>query len=105
MGITLRPPVLVVFLGLLLGLSPWGERMTRAQSGEIPTGKGPERVPPDSSTGIGTQEIPREDGGKDKLYYSIPTPAEEEKAKQEEKEKEEKSWNILKNIIIDHRRR
>ena len=104
-GIILRPAVLMVFLGLLLGLSPWGERTAYAQSGKVPPGTEPERVSPGSTKGIGSKEIPRGDGGKDKLYYSITTPEEEEKARQEEKEKEEKSWDILKNIMIDHRRR
>jgi hypothetical protein len=51
------------------------------------------------------QEVPQEDGGKDKIYYSVITPEEEKKAEQEEKEKEERSWDILKNIVIDRRRR
>ncbi len=38
------------------------------------------------------------------MYYSMITPEEERKVKQEEKERE-RSWDILKNIIIDNRRR
>lgn len=105
LGIILRPAVFIALLGLLLSLSTWGERTAYAQSGNNPPEKRSEGVSPEPSKGIGTQETPREDGGKDKIYYSITTPEEEEKAKQEEKEKEEKSWDILKNIIIDHRRR
>jgi hypothetical protein len=99
------PAVLLVLLGLVLGLSFWGERTVYAQSGKVPPGTEPERVSPKPTEGIGAKEVPREDGGKDKIYYSIITPEEEEKAKQEEKEKEERSWDILRNVIIDDRRR
>lgn len=62
-------------------------------------------IPIGGSTGvIGEKEVRPEDGGKNKIYYSIITPEEEKKAKQEEKEEEKRSWNILKNIIIDNRR-
>ena len=57
------------------------------------------------TNGLGTKEIERPDGGKDKLYYSITTPEEERKNQEEEKEKLEKSLEMLKNIIIDERRR
>ncbi len=66
---------------------------------------GTEKAPPEPSAGLGSREIPRDDGGKDRVYYSVTTPEEEEKARQEEKEKEEKSWEILRNIIIDRRTR
>ena len=60
-------------------------------------------IPPDR--GLGTREVPRSDGGKDKVYHSIITPEEENRAKKEEKEKEDKSWDMLRNIIIDQRTR
>jgi hypothetical protein len=63
----------------------------------------PERIL--SEKGLGTQEIPRSDGGKDKVYYSITTPDEERKIQEEEKEKADKSWDVLRNIIIDQRSR
>jgi hypothetical protein len=91
--------------GLLLSFFSWGERTACAQSGKALPGTEAERGSAEPAKGIGTQEVPREDGGKDKIYYSIITPEEEKKAEQEEKEKEEKSWDILKNIIIDHHRR
>jgi len=65
----------------------------------------PEKALPEPSGGLGSREIPREDGGKDRVYYSVTTPQEEEKTRQEEKEKEEKSWEMLRNIIIDRRTR
>jgi hypothetical protein len=100
-----RPVVHIVLLGLLLNVFSWGERTACAQPGKVPPGTEPERVSPEPTEGIGAKELPREDGGKDKIYYSIITPEEERKAKQEEKEKEERSWDILKNIIIDNHRR
>lgn len=63
-----------------------------------------EDMTPDPAPGMGTREIPGEDGGKDKIYYSVTTPEEEKKAGQEEKEKLEKSWDSLRNIVIDRRR-
>ena len=62
-----------------------------------------EEIPPDRS--VGAKEVPRSDGGKDRIYYSIVTPEEENRAKKEEKEKEDKSWDMLRNIIIDQRTR
>lgn len=59
----------------------------------------------ESSKGLGTEETERPEGGKDKIYYSITTPEEERKNQEEEKEKQEKSLEMLRNIIIDQRRR
>jgi hypothetical protein len=100
-----RPAFLLVLLGFLLSFFSWGERTACAQSGKAPPGTEAERVSAEPAKGIGAQEVPREDGGKDKIYYSVITPEEEKKAEQEEKEKEERSWDVLKNIIIDHHRR
>ena len=63
-----------------------------------------EKVYTDPTPGLGTQETPRADGGKDTVYYSIVTPEEEKKKEEEEKDKKDKSWDALKNIIIDNRR-
>jgi hypothetical protein len=100
-----RTAVLLVLLWFLLNLFAWGEGTAYTQSGKVPPGTEGERISPEPTKGIGAKEVPREEGGKDRIYYSIITPEEEEKAKQEEKEKEERSWDILKNIIIDNRRR
>jgi hypothetical protein len=100
-----RPTVLIVLLGALLSLFLWGEWTAYAQPGKGSPGIEKERISAEPPKGIGSQEVPREDGGKDKIYFSFTTPDEEEKAKQEEKEKEEKSWDTLKNIIIDKRQR
>ena len=67
--------------------------------------KEPPRGPLENPPGLGTQEIERSDGGKDKIYYSVVTPEEEAKTKEEEKEKTDQSWDILKNVIIDNRSR
>jgi len=58
---------------------------------------------PDPAPGVGMREVPRADGGKDKIYYSVTTPEEERKAEQEEKDKVDKSWDVLRNIVIDQR--
>jgi hypothetical protein len=59
----------------------------------------------ESANELGTKEIERPDGGKDKLYYSITSTEEERKNREEEKEKLDKAMEILKNIIIDERGR
>ncbi len=52
--------------------------------------------------GIGVREIERPDGSRDKTYFSVVSPEEEEKSKQEE-EKLKKAYEILRNVIIDQR--
>ncbi len=56
-------------------------------------------------SGVGVIEVPRADGGKDKIYFSTFSPEEEEQARAEEKEKQNRSWDMLKNILIDKRSR
>jgi hypothetical protein len=64
-----------------------------------------ERTIREETRELGVKEIEKQGGEKDKIYYSI-TPAEEEnKGQREEREKLEKSWEMLKNIIIDERKR
>jgi hypothetical protein len=58
----------------------------------------------ETSAEVGTREIPGAQGAEDKIYFSVSTPEEEKKAGQEEKEKLEKSWDVLKNIVIDRRK-
>ena len=52
---------------------------------------------------LGVKEIERPEGGTDKIYYSI-TPSEEETRRTQE-EKTGKSLEMLKNIVIDQRKR
>jgi hypothetical protein len=59
-------------------------------------------APPAPKT-LGTEEVERADGGRDRIYFSTMSPEEEKKNKDEEKEKAEKSLDLLKNIIIDRR--
>lgn len=100
---------LTVFLGIPAALfSPDRGALFPPAYADPPDGaerSRPEQALPESSGGLGSREIPREDGGKDRVYYSVTTPQEEEKTRQEEKEKEEKSWEMLRNIIIDRRTR
>jgi hypothetical protein len=48
----------------------------------------------------GSKEIERQDGHKDKVYYSGTTKEEEAEGRQEEKGKIEKSWDMLRNMIL-----
>jgi len=59
----------------------------------------------EDSKELGTEEIERPDSGKDHIYYSITTPEEEKKNEEEEREKLGTSLEILRNIIIDLRKR
>ncbi len=60
---------------------------------------------PDPAPGLGVKEVPKAGGSGDKTYYSVTAPGEEEEARQEEKEKMEKSLDVLRNILIDRRRK
>jgi hypothetical protein len=59
----------------------------------------------DQQNGLGAKEIQRPDGGTDRIYYSIITPEEEEIRDREEKEKQDRSWDMMKGILIDKRTR
>jgi len=95
----------VSFLIFLAVISPWPGMMPAgpayAGAGQPPSAAEEKETEP--APGLGSREVPRQDGGKDKVYYSITTPEEERKAREEEREKEEKSWDVLRNIIIDPR--
>jgi hypothetical protein len=55
--------------------------------------------------GLGVKETTRADGGKERTYYSVTTSDEHQKIEIEERVKLEKALEILRNIIIDERRR
>ena len=105
-------PLWSFFLPLLLAINIYGPVSQEGRIWGSKIANGPqsqlrivqEKVYTDPTPGLGTQETPRPDGGKDTVYYSIVTPEEEKKKQEEEKEKQEKSWDALKNIIIDNRR-
>ncbi|MBM4333042.1 MAG: hypothetical protein FJ117_17810 [Deltaproteobacteria bacterium] len=59
----------------------------------------------ETSKELGTKDIEKPSGKKDKIYYSITTPEEEAKKQQEEKEKMDKSLEFIRNIIIDNRKK
>lgn len=59
----------------------------------------------EGSEGLGVREIKKPNGQKDKIYYSITTPEGETESQKEEREKLEKSLEILRNIIIDERKK
>jgi hypothetical protein len=72
------------------------KRVTQGTGETLRTDEGSEKA-------LGSREIQRPDGGKDKTYYSGTSKEEQEEKQREEKEKEEKSWDMLRNIIIDKR--
>jgi len=74
------------------------KRVTQGAGETLRTDEGSEKA-------LGSKEIQRPDGGKDKIYYSVTTKEEEAEQQREEKEKDEKSWDMLRNIIIDKRTR
>jgi hypothetical protein len=68
-------------------------------------GKKSEKLSPGSPKGVGVVEVPRADGRKDKVYFSTMTPEEESQNAAAEREKVDRSWDMLRNIIIDRRAR
>jgi hypothetical protein len=58
-----------------------------------------------SEKALGSEKNEKQNGGQEITYYSITTNEEEAEHRKEEKEKVERSWEMLKNIIIDNRRR
>ncbi len=52
---------------------------------------------------VGSKEITLPDGRKQVIYYSVTDPVEAERQRKEEEEKLEKSWDVLKHLIIDQR--
>jgi hypothetical protein len=64
-----------------------------------------EKAEREGTSGLGVKETVRPDGGKDVTYFSVTTPEEERKVRQEEQQKMENALEILRNIIIDDRRR
>jgi hypothetical protein len=55
--------------------------------------------------GVGVIEMSRSDGGKERVYYSGATPEEENNIREEEKEKMERALEILRNMVIEYRRK
>jgi hypothetical protein len=58
----------------------------------------------ESEKALGSEKIEKPDGGKEITYYSITTKEEEAELHKEEKEKVERSWEMLRNIIIIDKR-
>lgn len=52
---------------------------------------------------VGSKEIILPDGRKQVIYYSVTDPVDAERQRKEEEEKLEKSWDVLKHLIIDQR--
>ncbi len=100
--------ILIVFsLLLLVCLNPQGNAQEKQGMDQKKASRGQTDKPEGGETpsGLGVIEVPRADGGKDKIYFSTFSYEEEGQAKAEEKEKVNRSWDMLKNIIIDKRSR
>ena len=57
----------------------------------------------DPTAAVGVKEVPREDGKRDIIYYSVSTPEERKARKREEQFEYEKKWETPP-VIIDRRR-
>ncbi len=107
---TLRCSLCIGFafsLLLLVFLNPQGNAQEK-QGTDRKRASGSQTDKPEGGetpSGVGVIEVPRADGGKDKIYFSTFSYEEEGQAKAEEKEKVNRSWDMLKNIIIDKRSR
>jgi len=98
-------PFLLALLALGAGLPEKEGLVPRAYAQPKEPAKIPEKDGALPEDGLGTREIPRPDGGRDRVFYSVTTPEEERKNREEEKEKNERSWEMLRNIILDRRSR
>jgi len=101
-------PGLSFFLWGLILLPLFGQEASSQERKEAPGPSAaplrePEKHLPGSAAGVGVLEIPRPDGRSDKIYYSTMTPEEELQKGNEEKEKSDRSWEMLKNVILDKR--
>jgi len=52
---------------------------------------------------VGVKEIPRQDGKKDIIYYSVTPPAERKGRVEEKRYEYRKSWEVPEKVIIDRR--
>lgn len=95
----------VAMLTYLLAAFLYAHANDEALKGKIPEERNRMIAIDGNSAELGVKEVERPDGGKNKIYYSITTVEEEAKRRQEEKEKLERSMEMLRNIIIDQRRR
>jgi hypothetical protein len=106
-----RCPFRGIFLFLCLFSFPfWAtevfpQEKTEEGAKTLSSGQKSEKFSPDNPRGVGVLEVPRADGRKDKIYFSTMTPEEESRSAAEEKEKSDRSWDMLRNIIIDRRAR
>jgi hypothetical protein len=55
---------------------------------------------PVRSPAVGVQEVPRPDGGRDVITYSLTPPGERQARQQAEIQKNDQAQEILKNVII-----
>jgi hypothetical protein len=94
-----------LFLGFFFLFFSGDEVFPQEKKGEgekaISSDRKLEKFSPGNHRGVGVLEVPRADGKKDKIYFSTMAPEEESRNATEEKEKGDRSWDMLRNIIID----
>jgi hypothetical protein len=49
---------------------------------------------------VGVQELPRADGGKDKIYFSVTPESDRRRREQAEKKKMDQSLELPQNVLI-----
>jgi hypothetical protein len=59
-----------------------------------------EQAAPAGPPSVGVQEVPRSDGGRDLIYYSVSPPEEKQARRQAEINQKEKSLELLNSAII-----
>jgi hypothetical protein len=96
---------LSLFPLLFFGKEALAQQKPEEETKTFSSGSKAEQISSGSPRGVGVVEVPRADGRKDKIYFSTMTPEEESQNAAVEKEKEDRSWDMLKNIIIDRRTR
>jgi hypothetical protein len=98
---------LFLFLSLFLLLFSGKDALAQGKPEEgtkaFSSGSQSEQLSSGNPGGVGVVEVPRADGRKDKIYFSTMTPEEESQNAAAEKEKGDRSWDMLRNIIIDRR--
>jgi hypothetical protein len=93
------PLILLVLIGLsTMALECFAGGSEQAADVRKPVSGGqPAPVRPPA---VGVQEVPRPDGGRDVIYYSLTPPEERQARQQAEIQKNDRALEILKNVII-----
>lgn len=94
----------IALVWLMAGLSFLGDPATkgisRAEGQGAPPSEKTRPSVPERESSVGVREVPRPDGGKDIIHYSV-TPGSDRRAREQaEKNKLEKSLDLPGNVIL-----